>query len=210
MLLVTESLTLMARNSSVPLAAISHLRRCTPVVVSSVTPMIWLDMRVYQVGSAATLALMAAKRTRSSSLPGFASTPRSFSAFWPRCIKAWRRRRRRGSCSDPAAELEDPVRVVPVVLQRLALVGEDRGAAGGQRGGRVVLGRKMLQDAQRTSAPRACRVSTSTAVWMVMCSEPVMRAPLRAGWRRTRGGWPSARASRARRWRFPCGPSQQG
>src|SRR5471030_1966455 len=36
---------------------------------------------------------------------------------------------------------------------------------------------KMLHEAQRTSAPRACRVSISTAVWMVMCSEPQMRAP---------------------------------
>ena len=35
----------------------------------------------------------------------------------------------------------------------------------------------MLQEAQRTSAPSACSVSISTAVWMVMCSEPVMRAP---------------------------------
>jgi hypothetical protein len=35
----------------------------------------------------------------------------------------------------------------------------------------------MLQDAQRTSAPRAVNVSISTAVWMVMCSEPAMRAP---------------------------------
>ena len=38
---------------------------------------------------------------------------------------------------------------------------------------------KMLQLAQRTSAPRATRVSMSTAVWIVMCSEPVMRAPAR-------------------------------
>jgi hypothetical protein len=36
---------------------------------------------------------------------------------------------------------------------------------------------KMLHDAQRTSAPRAASVSISTAVWIVMCSEPVMRAP---------------------------------
>ncbi len=36
---------------------------------------------------------------------------------------------------------------------------------------------KMLQEAQRTSAPRATRVSMSTAVCTVMCSEPVMRAP---------------------------------
>ena len=36
---------------------------------------------------------------------------------------------------------------------------------------------KMLHDAQRTSAPSACSVSISTAVWIVMCSEPAMRAP---------------------------------
>ena len=40
---------------------------------------------------------------------------------------------------------------------------------------------KMLHEAQRTSAPSAVSVSISTAVWMVMCSEPVMRAPL-SGW----------------------------
>jgi hypothetical protein len=37
---------------------------------------------------------------------------------------------------------------------------------------------KMLHDAQRTCAPSAVSVSISTAVWIVMCSEPVMRAPL--------------------------------
>ncbi len=36
---------------------------------------------------------------------------------------------------------------------------------------------KMLQLTQRTSAPRLTRVSISTAVWMVMCSEPATRAP---------------------------------
>ena len=36
---------------------------------------------------------------------------------------------------------------------------------------------KMLQLTQRTSAPSAVSVSMSTAVWMVMWSEPVMRAP---------------------------------
>ena len=40
---------------------------------------------------------------------------------------------------------------------------------------------KMLHEAQRTSAPSALSVSIRTAVWMVMCSEPVMRAPL-SGW----------------------------
>src|SRR5215831_10555560 len=36
----------------------------------------------------------------------------------------------------------------------------------------------MLQEAQRTSAPRALRVSIRTAVWMVMWREPATRAPL--------------------------------
>src|SRR4051812_43297311 len=36
---------------------------------------------------------------------------------------------------------------------------------------------KMLQLTQRTSAPSAFSVSMRTAVWMVMCSEPAMRAP---------------------------------
>ena len=42
---------------------------------------------------------------------------------------------------------------------------------------------KMLQLAHRTWAPSAASVSISTAVWMVMCSEPVIRAP-RSGWER--------------------------
>src|SRR5258705_499188 len=46
----------------------------------------------------------------------------------------------------------------------------------------------MLQEAQRTSAPSAWSVSMRTAVWMVMCSEPVMRAPRR--------GWVAAYSSR--------------
>ena len=40
---------------------------------------------------------------------------------------------------------------------------------------------KMLQLAHRTCAPSAVRVSISTAVWMVMCSDPVILAP-RSGW----------------------------
>ncbi len=36
---------------------------------------------------------------------------------------------------------------------------------------------KMLHEHQRTSAPSSTSVSMSTAVWMVMCSEPMMRTP---------------------------------
>ncbi len=47
---------------------------------------------------------------------------------------------------------------------------------------------KMLHEHQRTSAPSEVSVSISTAVWIVMCSEPVMRAPL--------SGWAEANSSR--------------
>ena len=36
---------------------------------------------------------------------------------------------------------------------------------------------KMLHETQRTSAPSSASVSMSTAVWMVMCRLPMMRAP---------------------------------
>merc|ERR1719222_1026906 len=49
--LVTQSLTFMAGNKSSPLAAISF-NRCTPVVVSSLTPLHLAAMRVYLVLSA--------------------------------------------------------------------------------------------------------------------------------------------------------------
>jgi len=36
----------------------------------------------------------------------------------------------------------------------------------------------MLHEHQRTSAPSSTSVSISTAVWMVMCSDPITRTPL--------------------------------
>ncbi len=36
---------------------------------------------------------------------------------------------------------------------------------------------KMLQEDQRTVAPSAVSVSISTAVWIVMCRQPAIRAP---------------------------------
>merc|ERR1719387_1566439 len=38
---------------------------------------------------------------------------------------------------------------------------------------------KILQEHQRTLAPKAARVSMSTPVWMVMCKEPLMSNPLK-------------------------------
>ncbi len=36
---------------------------------------------------------------------------------------------------------------------------------------------KMLHELQRTLAPRCTSVSIKTAVWIVMCRQPTMRAP---------------------------------
>ena len=38
---------------------------------------------------------------------------------------------------------------------------------------------KMLHELQRTVAPRCISVSISTAVWIVMCRQPTMRAPVK-------------------------------
>ena len=85
---------------------------------------------------------------------------------------------------------EDLLGAPPVLLERLALPGEDRDALrvlGGAVGPTTTAAaasswvEKMLQEAQRTSAPSAVSVSMSTAVCTVMCSEPAMRAPV-SGW----------------------------
>ena len=36
---------------------------------------------------------------------------------------------------------------------------------------------KILQDDHETSAPRSIKVSIKTAVWIVMCKQPAIRAP---------------------------------
>ncbi len=68
---------------------------------------------------------------------------------------------------------------VPIFFERLALPGEDRQCRPRRwPRRRGPAWRRCCSDAQRTSAPRSTSVSMSTAVWMVMCSEPVMRTPL--------------------------------
>ena len=93
-----------------------------------------------------------------------------------------------GPCPSPKSN--SCVGAPPVLLQGLALPGEHRGAAGlldGAVGPTTTAAaasswvEKMLQDTQRTWAPSATRVSMSTAVWTVMCSEPATRAPA-SGW----------------------------
>src|SRR3954453_1466338 len=65
LLLVTESLTLIAGNSSVPARSNSY-RRWTPVVVSSVTPMMPAPILVYLPGCSATERRSRSRTTRYS------------------------------------------------------------------------------------------------------------------------------------------------
>ena len=94
--------------------------------------------------------------------------------------------------------LDRLVNTPEVFLLGLALPGEDGNACNGNGSSGMVLGgedvlrgdqiriqrrpgekKKRTQEDQVTSAPRAVRVSIKTAVWMVMCKHPAIRAPLR-------------------------------
>src|SRR5450830_1297478 len=74
--LVTESLTLIAAKASSPFFDMLY-RRSTPVVVSSVTPLIWAKRDEYHFGSRLIVALIAANNTTSSSELGLFKTDRS-------------------------------------------------------------------------------------------------------------------------------------
>ena len=93
--------------------------------------------------------------------------------------------------------LDGLINTPEVFLLGLTLPGEDGDTGDGNGSGGMVLsgedvlreglestvndkhGRKRTQEDQVTSAPRAVRVSIKTAVWMVMCKHPAMRAPWR-------------------------------
>src|SRR5699024_3499937 len=87
----------------------------------------------------------------------------------------------------PVGEIEDPIGGPPVLFERLALPREHRHYGQGlgvpeptsTAAAASSWVEKILQLAHRTSAPRATRVSMSTAVWTVMCRLPAMRAPVR-------------------------------
>src|SRR5690348_8561124 len=84
--LVTESFTLIAGNSRVPARAISY-SRCTPVVVSSVTPLIPAAIWVHLPGVAASEAVSRPSTTANSSVSALAGsgTAPAFSYSAPLC-----------------------------------------------------------------------------------------------------------------------------
>ena len=87
--LVTESLTLIAGNSSCPTPASSY-SRCTPVVVSSVTPLISAAIVVKRCGVAASEARSTSRITRYSceSVGSVAGTAPAASNSTPLCTSS--------------------------------------------------------------------------------------------------------------------------
>ncbi len=79
----------------------------------------------------------------------------------------------------------------PVLLECLALPGEDRDAWASRavgptrRRGGVILGGEDVAARPADVGAEVVSVSMSTAVWIVMCSEPAMRAPASGFARRT-------------------------
>src|SRR4051812_9753081 len=202
LLLVTESLTLMAGNRSVPAFSISY-RRWTPVVVSSLTPWHSAATFVHRCGVSRTVLASSCRMTLNSSLSvvsGPGTTP-AFSNSTPLWMSS--------VASPPSSTIwlgpngkpfgpSPKSRARSVHHQYSSSVSPFQAKTGTPRGLLTVppaSGRptataaaawswvlKMLHEHHRTSAPRADSVSIRTAVWIVMCSEPMTRRPL-SGWR---------------------------
>src|SRR6476469_768054 len=186
--LVTESLTLMAGNWSSPAAA-NMYSRSTPVVVSSVTPCTDSAIVVHFVLSVSKRWRISARNTlyssESSSSPG-GTTP-AFSNCAPRSTSM--------VASPPSSRImlagsPGQVSICSAAHQYSSSDSPFQANTGVPLGSSTVpcgptttaaaawsCVEKMLQDAQRTSAPSATSVSMSTAVWIVMCSEPMILAP---------------------------------
>src|SRR3954466_4219437 len=162
LLLVTESFTLMAGNSSVPACCISY-SRCTPVVVSSVTPLMPAATRVQRRSSAFRLACSTSRITAysSESAVSTAGTAPSFSNSAP----LWTSR----VASPPSSRImfgpspSGQRRACSVHHQYSSSVSPSQAKTGTPAAAIAAAAwswvEKMLQLAQRTSAPREARVS---------------------------------------------------
>ncbi len=186
--LVTASFTLMAVNRSSPVCSIS-LRRWTPVVVSSDTPLIPAATVVHRAGSSVRPRVRTPSTTPNSSVsavdgsgtwPTFSnSTP-----LWTSKVASPPSSRimvgpSPGHSSACSVHHQYSSRVSPFHAKTGTPLGWSTVPSGPTATAAAAWSwvEKMLQLAQRTSAPSATRVSMSTAVWMVMCREPVIRAP---------------------------------
>merc|ERR1719446_1962450 len=185
--LVTQSFTLMAGTSKLPLAAISF-RRCTPVVVSSLTPFQLAAMLVHFLGFCWMDWRMRFKTHLNSGLLvsfGSGSVP-SFANFSSSSLPLWIKRvasppsstirsgpGRPGHVSICSVHHQYSGRVSPFQAKTLEVPAFAMAAAAWS------WVEKMLQEHHRTFAPISARVSISTPVWIVMCSDPEMFTPLK-------------------------------
>src|SRR5579875_57566 len=198
--LVTESLTLIAGNSSVLPRAISY-SRCTPVVVSSVTPMMFPATSVHLPGVCVSDSRSTPRITFHSSGSSSAAdgTPPAFSYSAPLCTSSVASPPSSSNMLGPS--LPGQVSACVVHHQYSSSVSPFQANTGTPFGSSAVPSgptttaaaawswvEKMLQLAHRTCAPSAVSVSMSTAVCTVMCSDPVIRAPC--------SGWDSAYSAR--------------
>ncbi len=152
------------------------------MVVSSETPFQSLTASCQRLGEALSMALRHLLSSCSSSQSALASRILwSFSAATPRCSIM--------VASPPSSTIRwgplppPKLRARSVHHQYSARVSPFQANTGMPAAAMAAaawsLVEKILQEHQRTSAPRAVRVSISTAVWVVMCREPITRAPLR-------------------------------
>src|SRR5688572_20021223 len=165
----------------------------TPVVVSSVTPLMPWPMRVQYWPSSASVPRSTSRMTpySSESASVVSGTAPSASKRVPRCTSSVASppssRSMLGPTTSPESSRNSKRRCVhhqysSSVSPFQANTGTPVGCSGVPSPTTIAAAawscvEKMLQLTQRTSAPSAVRVSMSTAVCTVMCSEPAMRAP---------------------------------
>ena len=216
--LVTESLTLIAGNSSAPALCISY-SRCTPVVVSSVTPLMPWPMAVQRCGSSAAASGSAACRTTAysseSAVDGSGTAP-AFSNSVPLCTSM--------VASPPSSRImfgpSSPGQFSACSVHHQysssvspfqAKTGTPAGASGvpsradDDRGGSVVLGGEdVAGDPAHLGAERGQRLDQHRGLdGHVQRAHDLARRPAACS-RRTARASPSGRASRARRAGSPC------
>merc|ERR1719215_1361957 len=173
---VTQSFTLMAGKSSSPFLAISF-RRCTPVVVSSETPLHFLAMREYFVLSTWMESFSNCKMHLNSALsvlagsgsePSFANFSSSSLPLWmskvasPPSSTSWSHPSSPGTVIICSVHHQYSASVSPFQAYTVEVPALAMAAAAWS----CVL--KMLQEHHLTFAPKAAKVSISTPVWIVM------------------------------------------
>merc|ERR1719198_1707609 len=187
--LVTRSFTLIPGKRSSPLVAISF-KRCTPVVVSSLTPLHCFAILLYLVLSTWIESLSVCSThlnsglvvlSGSGSVPSLANFSSNSLPLWmskvasPPSSTSWSQPSLPGQVIICSVHHQYSGRVSPFQAKTTEVPAFAMAAAAWS----CVL--KMLHDAQRTVAPSAWSVSISTPVWMVMWSEPQITRSLK-GW----------------------------